>query len=357
MISKYCYSYSPRTHPNLTFKGCTETTTLPNAGKNTDDLCVHETYFFRNIDTLNYTTDYIKKVFPNGTNIAEFASSTGEEAYSIAMLLKDSNKDKKYKIFGYDITPRIIEQMDSRLYEITPNKSETFLVSDYHTQSREQENLKKIFYDHFEKIPKEWQYFEYSPKNIKKLLLKLDSSKNEIEKTALKYMISYSKIPIQDKWGQFFIPKKDVFKDVVSFETKDISELGEKYELNENTGVVFFKNAFYHIIGFGSYKENRPVDLALANKVTEEINKNLDKNGIFVVGSLIRDHLYNEKSQTRIIKQDNKDIEVCDSTEFHKMLRKNGFEPVFYECIKDECIGRFIRPVYLPSVWKKTREI
>ena len=338
------------------FKGCTETTTLKTAGQNKDTMCIHETYFFRNLETLNFAADYIKKHFKSGTNIAEFASSTGEEAYSLAMILSPHNKDKKYKIHGYDITPRIIERMDDRLYEITTNDIENFLDNNYYLQTQEQQKLKGLFLQHFEKMPVEWQYYNYSIKNLQKLNKKLAEGKSEEDSRNIKYMISYSKIPIQDKWGSFFIPKKDAFKDIVSFEVKDISELGEKYKLKKNTGVVFFKNAFYHLTGFNSFKNPNPVDLSVAKRVTQEVNKSLEKDGIFVIGALSRDHLYNNQ-ETRVIFQDGKKINVCDDTQFHHMLRECGFEPVFYEKAPDVRINNTDDKLYLASVWKKVKEV
>lgn len=338
------------------FKGCTETTTLKSAGQNKDDMCIHETYFFRNIETLNFTVDYITKNFKNGTNIAEFASSTGEEAYSIAMLLKQNNADKKYKINAYDIVPRVIETMDTRLYEITSNNMENFLVSYRSLKTKEQNNLRNLFNECFEEFPRKLQSYNYNPKNNHKLRKRLASTKNEKEKTELKYMLSFSEIAPQYKWCNYFYPKKETFKDIVSFEVKDISDLGDKFNLEKNTGVVLFKNAFYHLMGFSTYSMAPEPDLGLASKVAKEINKSLDNNGILVIGALKRDHLYNNNC-TRTIEQDGKKINIFDDSPFHKMLKKNGFEPIFYEQVRD-CTGDLIvSGPSLPSVWKKVRTV
>lgn len=339
--------------PKPTFKGYTETTTMQTAGQNIDSMCTHQTYFFRNIETLNFKTDYITKNFKNGTNIADFASSTGEEAYSLAMLLKKNNSDKKYRIRGYDIVPNIIENMDTRLYEIKSNTTESFLDNDYYLRTKEQYDLRVLLNDCFEKLPRESQCFEYTPRNIYKLQKKLEATTNETEKTKLKYMLSFSEIPTQYKWSSYFYPKKDMFKDIVSFEVKDISDLGEKYNLDKNTGVVFFKNAFYHLNGMGNEKEK---DLKLASKVTKEINKSLDDNGILVIGALEWDHKY-KNSCSRTIKQDGKTIKVVDNAPFHQMLKENGFDPIFYEQVRDGEGDKIINGVFLPSVWKKVKNM
>lgn len=62
------------------FKGTRTTSTLKtvDTGENYSDLCIHKTYFFRDIETLNFTVNYLKDNYPQGANIVEFAASTGE---------------------------------------------------------------------------------------------------------------------------------------------------------------------------------------------------------------------------------------------------------------------------------------
>lgn len=75
--------------------------------------------------------------------------------------------------------------------------------------------------------------------------------------------------------------------------------------------------------------------------------------GIFVIGSLPRDHLYSdaETDICNLTYQDGKRITVFESSPVHSMLRKAGFEPVFYE--KHEKPLYSFKDIYFPSVWRK----
>ncbi|MDD3236604.1 MAG: hypothetical protein PHV37_00725 [Candidatus Gastranaerophilales bacterium] len=340
---------------SLTFKGYTDTSTVSDRGHNYDSFCIHETYFFRNIETMNFVSDFIKKNYPNGTNIAEFASSTGEEAYTLAMLLKDKNKDKKYKIFGYDISPKVVKNMDSHLYEITSNDMESFLVSDSRMKSPEEKSFRDIFHDSFEKIPKNWQLENASPAFVSKLLKKLSKTDSEDEQRAIKYHLSYLNVPPQYKWNDYYVPKKDEFKDVISFEEKDISDVGTSFHLPKNTNILFFKNAFYHLMkDYSGYDDLK--DMSQVCNVCKNINKELPKGGLMVIGALQRDHRYNNQAP-RFIIQEGKKIPVFDESNFHQTLKDNGFKPVFYEQIRDSMGNTIKNGVYLPSVWQKTDNI
>ncbi len=338
----------------INFKGCDETTTLEVFGANKDAVCVNETYFFRNPETLNFVSNYVDRTYKNGTNIADFACSTGEEAYSLAMLLAKNNKDKKYKITGYDIAPNIINSVDSRLYEITNNVMEKFLV--YSAEDSQTKYFKNLFYQNFETFPKNLQAIDYTPHQIYKINKKIEKSSDVHEKILLKYMLEFAKVPAQKRWNDFSYPKKDAFKNVVSFEVKDISELGKTYKLDKNTGVVFFKNAFYHLTGYYTRTGFKGVDLSAAIDVVKQINKSLLSDGILVVGVLDRDHMPKDGTLSSVI-QDGKEISVINNSPFHKMLKENGFEPIFYEQVRDILGNVVTSGEYLPSVWKKVRDV
>ena len=334
------------------FKGYTDTTTMKDGlGCNSDTMCIHQTYFFRNLETLDFVKNYISENYKKGTNIADFASSTGEEAYSLAMLLKPKNQDKKYKITGYDIVPRVIDDMNSRIYElVTGNQIEKML----NDSNQEDNGLKKMFDESFERIPRDWQEFSYTPKNTKKIIDRLVKTKDDKEKRELNYMLSFSKIPPQYVWNDYVIPKKSAFDGIVDFKVRDISELGQTFELPKNTGVVFFKNAFYHLIR--KYPDGS-FDLSAAENVAKEINKSLPKNGLLVTGALQRDQFYNGQAPSGKVVQNGKAIDVFLDSPFQKMLSKNGFEPVFFEQVNDMDANPLLRGVYLPSVWKKVSEV
>ncbi|MDD3013250.1 MAG: hypothetical protein PHC34_06055 [Candidatus Gastranaerophilales bacterium] len=283
-----------------------------NSHKNISPQCVHYTYFFRNVETLNFVADYIEENFKNGTNIADFGCSYGQEAYTLAMLIKKHNSDKKYKITGYDIQPDTIKIAQKGHYKLGGYGHEIFLLDQTADSNDLIGNLKQLFNESFNQA---------STNNF-------DTRVNDV-----------------------YTLKPDVFDGVVDFKHGDISDIGHNLNLDHNTGVVIFKNAWYHLTGYVKYIDPKNVNFTIVDDVTREINKSLPENGLLVVGQLARDHIYDIDKPVRKIVQNEKIINVYDSSPFHDILIKNGFVPVFYEK-SDVREG-----AYLPSVWKKTNSV
>ncbi len=345
----------------ISFKGTRTTSTLQpvDNGENYSDLCIHETYFFRDIDTLNFTVNYLKDNYPQGANIAEFAASTGEEAYSLAMLLNSANKDKRYTITGYDIVPSLLNSRKNHLYEITSGSVETFLHYQDNVHYKKNPELKRLFDDFFTPIPRDWYFVENIDRELIKTIKSLKKTKDEDEIKKLKYYLQYLSISVQDRYNAYYIPKKDAFNNVVSFKTGDICDLGTKLDLPDNSPVIFFKNALYHIISF-SPKEGD--DFSAAKNLITQINKKLPIGGLFVMGALPADHMYENNKHDyskdlKTIVQDGKIISVYDESRVHNILRNKGFEPVFYQQEFDVMGDPIKNGNYLPSVWKKVRDV
>jgi len=84
-----------------------------------DLLTTNETYFFREPKHFEFLE---REVLPQWSGRASFrvwsaASSTGEEAYSIAMLLDDKLASGRWEIFGSDISSRVLEIARGGLYQ------------------------------------------------------------------------------------------------------------------------------------------------------------------------------------------------------------------------------------------------
>lgn len=269
------------------------------------------------------------------------------------MLLSNLNSNQKYKITGYDIVPELINKIPTLLYDISSDTEEDFLCNDVYLKTNGQRFLRDLFDKHFERIPKKWQQSEFRPRDIENITRKLNISINPDEQRELSYLLSYIALPIQSKWNDYFVPKSHAFDGFVRFQTADISELGSGYNLKD-TGVILFKNAFYHITGYSA--EKAITDLTEASNVAKAVNRSLPKNGLFVIGALENDHMYTGQDSHEI-KQNGITIRVFDSSAFHKMLRENGFEPVFYDQLRDGIGNKIPWEVYLPSVWKKTKDV
>jgi chemotaxis protein methyltransferase CheR len=83
-------------------------------------LTTNETYFFRESQHLDYLRDFI---LPNikGNEIFRVwsaASSSGQEAYSIAMILEDGGLNGRWEILGTDINETVLEKARRGIYPL-----------------------------------------------------------------------------------------------------------------------------------------------------------------------------------------------------------------------------------------------
>ena len=86
-----------------------------------DLLTTNETYFFREPKHFDYFKNEILTKLNSGTNfkIWSAASSTGEEAYSIAMVLAEKfGLQSDWKVYGTDINSDVVNQANQGLYSI-----------------------------------------------------------------------------------------------------------------------------------------------------------------------------------------------------------------------------------------------
>jgi chemotaxis protein methyltransferase CheR len=95
------------------------------SGRDTDEvqiavdlLTTNETYFFREIKHFEFLRE--KALAANGGGrpfrVWSAASSSGEEAYSIAMVLADCLGDSPWEVLGTDISTRMVQDAERALY-------------------------------------------------------------------------------------------------------------------------------------------------------------------------------------------------------------------------------------------------
>lgn len=287
------------------------------------------TGFMRDAEALKFTKDYILKKYPNGTDIAEFGCSLGQKPYSLMLMLDEKNKDKKYKITGYDF-PEVINKLKNNILEISKfSKTEQVLFPNY---------VSSNIYD----------YKPFTNEEAEKL------------RTAFgKYFIPQASSDERLGCPTLFSANAELTKDVINFKTGDVREI-DKLVAPQETGVVIFQNALYHILSKTlAYEMEEMIYVDDAKKVFEKINKVLPKDGIFVLGNMACDHIYDsDDEESSVLKyQDNKLIRVYENSKVHKALYESGFEPVFYERIQSHAPYHRYREMHLPSVWKKASEI
>lgn len=86
-----------------------------------DLLTTNETYFFREPKHFDFLKSHIIPAHPAGTpfRVWSAASSSGEEAYTLAMVLAEYSKTAQWEIMGTDISTRILEKARLGLYPLT----------------------------------------------------------------------------------------------------------------------------------------------------------------------------------------------------------------------------------------------
>lgn len=322
--------------------------------KNQQTWCIHETAFFRDIDTMEFAKDYITKKFPKGTHIADFAWSNGEEAYTLLMLLSEQNRDKKYKVTGYDISKRVLELAESGPFKINYIFTEGFITQDYLYKDYPRKDFRKLFFDCFKRVPS--KFLSYTPKTGDEEYLNYRISKETNPKKRLELMRFREIIKHHEDFApnNAFIPKKNFISDVFEAKVGDIADIEQLVKSDGKTGIVMFKNAWFHIMDSWSRSDINRLNIKGVRDTIAHISRVLPKEGILVVGTLETDHLFDkEKTPVKTIKFNDSEIKTCENTVFHKLLLDNGFVPIFYERVRD-ILGDFDKSkIFLPSVWKK----
>ncbi len=86
-----------------------------------DLLTTNETYFFREPKHFDFLTAHFFPRHPAGRQLRFWsaASSSGEEAYSLAMLAAEFSKTQQWEIIGTDISFRILETARCGLYPLS----------------------------------------------------------------------------------------------------------------------------------------------------------------------------------------------------------------------------------------------
>lgn len=278
-----------------------------------------ETRFFRDYESIKFGIKYINEVFKNLKEkyFIVGACSTGEDMHSLKMLMGNN----PVKITGFDIGKETIEQAKSGIFNLyTPADIKTskytrivdihtyddaFLAFDKPDLTPEQKELKKLFDNHFESIDTKDKMIYKLKEKFRKIF---DITYAEFNKLKFRY-----KNP--DNSLEFKIGDIRDFKDILP---------------NKKGQLFTFKNSFYHIVTDNNYctrqelpeKQIKP----MLDNIFKNINKSLDKNGLFIMG-------------------EKEDEQRTNIHVIAKSLLENGFLPI-----------RMPDRPYL-NIWKKVKEI
>lgn len=95
-----------------------------------DLLTTNETFFFREPRHFDFVRDHILPDWRSGNRrLWSAASSSGEEAYTLAMVLAEHSPTQAWEVLGTDISTRVVERAQRGLYimERSRNISESYL--------------------------------------------------------------------------------------------------------------------------------------------------------------------------------------------------------------------------------------
>lgn len=85
-----------------------------------DLLTTNETYFFREPAHFDFLRDKVFSQWPGGSfRIWSAACSSGEEVYTLAMLLSEHLPDQSWEILGSDISSKMLESCETGLYPMS----------------------------------------------------------------------------------------------------------------------------------------------------------------------------------------------------------------------------------------------
>ena len=319
---------------------------------------INDSWFFRDIDTLEAASEHLRTVFPEGANVLVYASSTGEENISLKALLPDS----KYKVIGYDNSKEIVNLGKRGVYSLfshwydsflLPNKA--YVLQDSGKGSAPYDTRKNIsLREKFNRIMKE--------------IPRADAFDNINNKTYYKKM-KYS-IP---HFVEKFYCIRDQFKSDIDLRLGNVLNVGD-VKTQRPVGAVFFRNAVYHLCGnnidevllFNHPKGHVCDKQLLFDNFVNALHKTIADDGIFVLGSSLKEHLFWADPTTPKDKKAfflntnffNKNIDIHMNHAIEQCYIKSPLEealskkfiPISYSFVES-----FGLKVKVPTIWKKIR--
>ena len=314
---------SPFIRPAATgFRHRAANNTLPNLLKSTDSVqfsgnseieengLTLATSFFRDPAALEQVADRLRQIAKTNParhfDIADYACSSGEEAFSLAMLLK--NRNLNYSLTGYDIAESALET--AKRGEVGINNPAEYL------QAREKESLNNL-------------------NTLDTILFVMSRLKHtQFQDRYLSQDNTPPDEPLQKKYYDLFhqhfqkqeaasLPERAVYqlKPNASlgcdFQVGNIQDIEKKRGQN-STDVLLFRNALYHLITQPANQEAGGIRKPLSS--VQAVNQQLDDlfqqfyqvlspDGILVMG---------EKENAQ-----HQQKELVDSA-----LARNGFQPL-----------------------------
>ena len=290
--------------------------------------------FYRDYPTLFAVKKYIDKNFENGCNIVVGACSSGEDLISLYSMLDDR---EKYDFLGIDMSEGAIEIANKNIYGISEFCRDGFLLDKVSGKEKE---LKQKFME-----------VMYPTKGNDAVL---------------------NFHPVFGEVTNVYCSVRPEHLKKLKFKCMDLCD----YKPDSPAGVIFFRNGLYQIAE--NYLENvlyTPNYMPDSNNkkdalrpIISAIYKNLDDNGIFVMGSVPAEHFYIadrclDESQKIIVDKvkifdkaidynlANPEVEIYKKSPLYELLLEDGkFKPIYKsETNLEE------QKFKVPTIWKKVK--
>ena len=293
-----------------------------------------DTSFFRDYETLEAAAKILKRNFPHGTDILDFASSNGEEAVSLYAILNSGQKGK-YKILCFDKSQNIIDIANKGVYTVYNGVSEDgFLLMD-ELKDKRNRKLKAYFDKMMEEVPAP------SHKINDEHFMNFISQMFEYE-----FKIKHYKI-------------RDEYKDNFKFNVGDINDI-EKLYPEKQAGAILFRNAFYiptHNLALNEYNMNVRDDInkqEVVDKIIDKVYEKLLPGGLFIMGDNEKDHVFLAdenltEAETLFIPLYCASIYICPPV-YRALARDKRFKTVYGKTI-DCAMGK----TGIFTVWQKNK--
>lgn len=299
------------------------------------EVLLIDTAFYRDLETLTGFAELMKKTFPEGADIMDFACSMGQEAISIHTLVNHKNNNK-YKLYCYDVSDKAVKLADNNIHPVCSGAVDDFLINK--PVDKQHKDIIKRFYELMEEIP---------------------APDFEINNEAFMRSIRQKR-----GFNEKYFKIKDEYKEDFKFEKGDIRNI-LAIQPQKQAGAVFFRNALYHITNnhiFDRIYDRETLDkIWNTNKeevildVVDKVYEKLLPGGFLVLGNDVKDQLYQADKYTpqdEIYFDDFSDEYIRYKSPLEKALRKDGrFKPVVSSKCETSEMGSFT----VHTVWQKQK--
>lgn len=341
---------------NPTFKNKTSFGGLLHIDKKTENI--NDSWFFRDYPTLSTATEHLKKAFPKGGEILDYACSNGEEVISLNCLLDDP----KFKIIGYDCSNDALRLGNRGVYTLFANWYDSYLMQNQKIDltcnesdstlpdSKTQTILHKKFHQMMQKTDPLPEYKDINNKSNFNYLRRFYNLQEE-----------------------FYIPKPTL-KKRIDLRRGDIKNITQR-RTDMPVIAVFFRNALYQLcennIDEGLFNQ-KPINTninrrEIIKELVNNIHKVLEKDGIFIIGTHIKEHLFwadNSMKQSSVEKLSNNKFFVNSKYNYLKpealcakisplvkaLVDGGRFVPIGFSNVSDVWGS-----LKIPTIWKKIK--